>query len=153
MVWNPVSYSPCAWHGILGMLLVVVTRAVHYDTIQVSKKEATKASSPLPIAFTDPSRHLLGRAHTQRSPVMDWIQHAKRLFNVPKPEHFTNSRHCCECAEHDETLLAQDVNSIGIEQRAFVAECLAYLIEQYSAELDGCAYAADILKAYDIWSV
>jgi len=47
---------------------------------------------------------------------MDWIQHAKRLFNVPKPEHFTNYRHCCECAEHDETLLAQDVNSIGIEQ-------------------------------------
>jgi hypothetical protein len=47
---------------------------------------------------------------------MDWIQHAKRLFNVPKPEHFTNYRHCCECAEHDNTLLAYDVNSIDIEQ-------------------------------------
>jgi hypothetical protein len=47
---------------------------------------------------------------------MDWIQQTKQLFNVPKPEHFTNHRHCCECAEHDETLLAQDVNSIGIEQ-------------------------------------
>jgi len=47
---------------------------------------------------------------------MDWIQHAKQLFNVPKPVHFTNYRHCCECAEHDATLLAQDVNSIGIKQ-------------------------------------
>ena len=46
---------------------------------------------------------------------MDWTQQAKRLFNVPKPEHFTNYRHCCECAEHDATLLAQDVDSIGIE--------------------------------------
>jgi hypothetical protein len=148
---------------------------------------------------------------------MDWIQHAERLFNVPKPEHFTNHRHCCQCAEHDETLLAYDVNTIGIEQlgnpgwdplcfaiaegllyylpalirltlntvdklqeryldqllfhlmyngqdnrrvracsreqRAFVAEFLAYLIEQYSAELDECTYADDMLKAYDIWSV
>jgi hypothetical protein len=148
---------------------------------------------------------------------MDWIQHAKRLFNVPKPEHFTNYRHCCECAEHDETLLAQDVNSIGIEQlgnpgwdplcfaspdgflyyvpaliritldtmakpheryldqllfhlmrdgkdhdlvracsreqRAFVAEFLAYLIDQYGAEIDECTYSDDILKAYEIWSV
>ena len=47
---------------------------------------------------------------------MDWSQQAKQFFNVPKPEHFTNYRHCCECAEHDATLLAQDVNSIGIEQ-------------------------------------
>ena len=47
---------------------------------------------------------------------MHWTQEAKRLFNVPKPLHFTNYRHCCECAEHDGTLLAYDVNSIGIEQ-------------------------------------
>ena len=30
--------------------------------------------------------------------------------------HFTNYRHCCECAEHDKALLAYDVNSIGVEQ-------------------------------------
>jgi hypothetical protein len=30
---------------------------------------------------------------------------------------------------------------------------LAYLIDQYSAELDGCTYSDDMLKAYDIWSV
>jgi hypothetical protein len=35
---------------------------------------------------------------------------------MPKPAHFTNYRHCCECAEHDETLLAYDVNTIGREQ-------------------------------------
>jgi hypothetical protein len=47
---------------------------------------------------------------------MDWIQHAKQLFQMPKPEHFTTYRHCCECAEHDATLLAYDVNAIGVEQ-------------------------------------
>jgi len=47
---------------------------------------------------------------------MDWIQEARRLFSVPKPAHFTNSRHCCECAEHDETLVASDVDAIGLEQ-------------------------------------
>jgi hypothetical protein len=47
---------------------------------------------------------------------MDWTQHTKQLFNVPTSVRFTNYRHCCECAEHDATLLAQGVNSIGIEQ-------------------------------------
>jgi hypothetical protein len=47
---------------------------------------------------------------------MDWIQHAKRLFTIPKPAHFTNYRHCCECAEHDATLLACDVDSISLQQ-------------------------------------
>jgi len=148
---------------------------------------------------------------------MDWTQHAKRLFTIPMPAHFTNYRHCCECAEHDATLLAYDVDSIGVqqlgnpgwdplcfataegllyylpaliritldtmekpqeryldqllfhlmydgqanrivrasspEQRAFVAEFLAYLIEQYSAELDECTYSDNMLKAFEIWSV
>jgi hypothetical protein len=146
---------------------------------------------------------------------MDWTQQAKQLFNVPKPGHFTTYRHCCECAEHDATLLAYDVDSIGLqalgnpgwdplcfafvdgllyympalirltletmdtpqkryldqllfhlmrdgkdhdlvracspEQRAFIAAFLEYLMETYSAELDGCTYADDMLKAYDIW--
>jgi hypothetical protein len=148
---------------------------------------------------------------------MNWTQEAKRLFNIPQPGHFTNYRHCCECAEHDATLLAHDVDSIGLEQlgnpgwdpmcfalvggflyylpalirltletmekpqeryldqflfhlmrdgkdndlvracspeqRAFVAEFLAYLIAQYSVELDGCTYADNLLKAYEIWGV
>ncbi|HZI87316.1 MAG TPA: hypothetical protein VFD48_10805 [Pyrinomonadaceae bacterium] len=47
---------------------------------------------------------------------MNWIQQAKIIFNVPKPLHFCNYQHCCECAEHDQTLLHSDVDSIGLEQ-------------------------------------
>jgi hypothetical protein len=47
---------------------------------------------------------------------IDWIHQAKLIFNLPKPEHFANYRHCCECAEHDQTLLAFDVDTIGLEQ-------------------------------------
>ena len=47
---------------------------------------------------------------------MDWTQQAKLIFNVPKPDHFTNYNHCCECAEHDQTLITFDVDSIGLEQ-------------------------------------
>lgn len=47
---------------------------------------------------------------------IDWKQQAKVKFSTPKPEHFTDYRHCCECAEHDQTLLAFDGDSIGLEQ-------------------------------------
>lgn len=47
---------------------------------------------------------------------MDWKQQAKLIFNVIKPTHFVNYQHCCECAEHDETLSAFDVDSIGLPQ-------------------------------------
>ena len=47
---------------------------------------------------------------------MDWKQQAKLVFNVPKPTHFGNYQHCCECAEHDQILSASDVDSIGLEQ-------------------------------------
>ncbi|MGR9074239.1 MAG: hypothetical protein ACU833_14355 [Gammaproteobacteria bacterium] len=44
------------------------------------------------------------------------IEKAKRLFgNLPRPEHFTDYRHCCECAEHDRTLRAHDPDTIGLE--------------------------------------
>ena len=46
----------------------------------------------------------------------DWKQQAKLTFSASKPEHFTDYRHCCECTEHDETLLAYDIDSIGLEQ-------------------------------------
>lgn len=46
----------------------------------------------------------------------DWKQQAKLIFNTPKPDHFTNYWHCCECAEHDQLLLSFDVDSIGLEQ-------------------------------------
>ena len=47
---------------------------------------------------------------------MDWKQQAKLVFNMPKPVHFVDYRHCCECAEHDQTLSALDADSIGLEQ-------------------------------------
>jgi len=47
---------------------------------------------------------------------MDWKQQAKLIFNVPKPDHFTDYQHCCECAEHDQTLLTFDVDSIGLPE-------------------------------------
>lgn len=51
-----------------------------------------------------------------RDTMMEWQQQAKRLFSVPKPAHFTDYWHCWECAEHDATLLAADVDSIGLPQ-------------------------------------
>ena len=47
---------------------------------------------------------------------MDWIDRAKYLFKAPKPEHFTNFNHCEECEEHDQTLLALDIDIIGIDE-------------------------------------
>jgi len=47
---------------------------------------------------------------------MDWKQQAKLIFNTPKPIQFGNPKHCCECAEHDQTLSASDVDSIGLQQ-------------------------------------
>lgn len=47
---------------------------------------------------------------------MDWKQEARIVFDVEKPAHFVNYEHCCECAEHDETLVSYDRDSIGLEQ-------------------------------------
>ena len=46
----------------------------------------------------------------------DWKQRSKLLFTSPKPEHFTDYHHCCECAEHDQTLLSADPDSIGLAE-------------------------------------
>jgi hypothetical protein len=34
----------------------------------------------------------------------------------PRPEHFTNYGHCCECAEHDATLRAATPEMIGLKE-------------------------------------
>ena len=47
---------------------------------------------------------------------MDWIYRAKELFKTPKPEHFTNFNHCEECEEHDQALLAVDIDTIGLDE-------------------------------------
>ena len=38
--------------------------------------------------------------------------------DAPRPEHFTNYAHCCECAEHDATLRAATTESIGLDELA-----------------------------------
>jgi hypothetical protein len=45
------------------------------------------------------------------------------------------------------------VRACTSEQRVFIAEFLAYVMETYSAVIDESLYADDILKAYEIWSV
>lgn len=46
----------------------------------------------------------------------DWVNDAKKIFSVGKPDHFTDFQHCSECAEHDETLLGNSIDQIGLEQ-------------------------------------
>lgn len=45
--------------------------------------------------------------------VLDAITEAFRY--CPRPQHFTDHEHCAECAEHDQTLLLKDVNTLSIE--------------------------------------
>lgn len=47
---------------------------------------------------------------------VDWVEEASSLFRIEKPDHFTEYRHCCECAEHDETLRSSNVAEIGLQQ-------------------------------------
>lgn len=143
-----------------------------------------------------------------------WIARARALFDVARPEHFTNFNHCDECAEHDETLRSTDVDHISMEQlgssawdpisfasvegkiyytpalirisletvdgdfyldqflfhlmwdgkdnlyylgctpeqRAFIAEFLAYMLETYSDRIEECYCGDQLLQAYEIWS-
>lgn len=45
-----------------------------------------------------------------------WVENAKQLFKVTKPEHFTNYHHCDECAEHDQTLRKSSLDSITLNK-------------------------------------
>lgn len=47
---------------------------------------------------------------------MNLLEEAIELFgNTPRPEHFTDYRHCCECAEHDETLRRESIETLSYE--------------------------------------
>jgi hypothetical protein len=47
----------------------------------------------------------------------DALQEVQRAFaHVPRPDHFTNYTHCCECAEHDATLRAATPDTIGLAE-------------------------------------
>ncbi len=46
----------------------------------------------------------------------DLVREATAVFaSVQRPEHFTDYQHCCECAEHDETLSAYTPDTISRE--------------------------------------
>ncbi len=47
---------------------------------------------------------------------MNWVEKAKYIFEMQKPEHFTDYLHCEECADHDETLRNTDVDNIGLKE-------------------------------------
>ena len=54
---------------------------------------------------------------TDISRVSELIAEADALFpKTARPDHFTDFRHCCECAEHDETLREHTRDSIGLKQ-------------------------------------
>jgi len=45
---------------------------------------------------------------------MDWVEESKQIFKAKKPSHFTDYKHCEECAEHDETLKNAEIETIGL---------------------------------------
>ena len=45
----------------------------------------------------------------------DWVDEAQGHFDILKPTQFTDRSHCSECAEHDETLSSEDVDTIGLD--------------------------------------
>jgi len=48
---------------------------------------------------------------------MNYIEEANRLFgNEDRPEHFTNYKHCSECAEHDETLRQSNPETLTLNE-------------------------------------
>lgn len=50
------------------------------------------------------------------SSVQKLIDEASAVFGeVPRPEHFTDYTHCCECAEHDEVLRKYTTDTITRE--------------------------------------
>ena len=47
---------------------------------------------------------------------MNLLDEAIELFgSTPRPEHFTDHNHCCECAEHDETLRKQTLETLSYD--------------------------------------
>lgn len=47
---------------------------------------------------------------------MNLLEEAIEIFGgTPRPEHFTNYRHCCECAEHDETLRRATLETLSCD--------------------------------------
>lgn len=45
--------------------------------------------------------------------IIDEVREAFRA--EPRPQHFTNYSHCCECAAHNDLLASRDVSSLRLE--------------------------------------
>jgi hypothetical protein len=49
----------------------------------------------------------------QDAEILEQVREA--FASCPRPEHFTNYTHCCECAEHDDVLRSRDLETLSIE--------------------------------------
>ncbi len=47
---------------------------------------------------------------------MEWFEEAKRLFEIDRPKHFTDYRHCYECEDFDKSLNAIDIDSASLNE-------------------------------------
>jgi hypothetical protein len=45
--------------------------------------------------------------------IIEAVRHA--FAAEPRPEHFANASHCCECAEHDALLASRDLDRLRLE--------------------------------------
>jgi len=62
---------------------------------------------------------------------MDLSEKATVVFGaVPRPEHFTDFQHCCECAEYDEILQRHDPGNIRFDQLGPAADPMCFVTDQ-----------------------
>src|SRR5262245_53974195 len=67
--------------------------------------------------LTGNARNRSLEAHYTRLVSTDIVSRAYRAFgSFDRPEHFTDHRHCCECAEHDETMRSRPLSEIGVAE-------------------------------------
>ena len=52
---------------------------------------------------------------TKEATLAPLLSEVERVFAMPRPGWFVNANHCCECAEHEETLQAHNVETLGLE--------------------------------------
>lgn len=54
--------------------------------------------------------------HSDMSAEENIINQIEKVFgSAPRPEHFTNYKHCCECFDHDDLLRARNTRTLAIE--------------------------------------
>jgi hypothetical protein len=71
----------------------------------------------------------------------DLLELSDAFASCARPQHFTNFRHCCECAEHDELLRWRDRDTLRVED---VGNPVWDLCETWSCR-------EDLLAAAELW--